>query len=163
MGNSPYCQPPTPVEALNGGQFTLSTQLIPLPTQHRSSFQKLPPISKTIFITYQIINTKSDQLQLFFLIQKGKKRMLNSLYFNSPCWELRLKGPNTKESCKPSFTQVLNRVHCGPFQANVCMKSLTEETVSQNDYLVYEFEIDAEPTGSDVTYKYDHFCTIKCL
>ena len=137
--------------------------MIPLPTQHRSSFQKLPPISKTIFITHQIINTKSDQLQLFFLIQKGKKRMLNSLYFNSPCWELRLKGPNTKKSCKPSFTQVLNRVHCGPFQANVCMKSLTEETVSQNDYLVYEFEIDAEPTGSDVTYKYDHFYTIKCL
>ena len=32
------------------------------------------------------------------------------------------------------------------------MKSLTEETVSQSDYLVYEFEIDAEPTGSDVTY-----------
>ena len=85
MGNSPYCQPPTPVEALNGGQFTLPTQLISLPTQHRSSFQKLPPISKTIFITHQIINTKSDQLQLFFLIQKGKKRMLNSLYFNSPC------------------------------------------------------------------------------
>ena len=71
-----------------------------------------------------------------------------------------MKIPNTNESCKP---QVLNRVHCGPFQANVCMKSLTEETVSQNDYLVYEFEIDAEPTGSDVTYKYDHFYTIKCL
>ena len=74
MGNSPYWQPPTPVEALYGGQFTLSTQLISLPTQHRSSFQKLSPISKTIFIIRQIINTKSDQFQLFFLSYSKRKK-----------------------------------------------------------------------------------------
>ena len=85
MGNSPYCQPPTPVEALNGGQFTLPTQLIPLPTQHRSSFQKLPPISKTIFIIRQIINTKSDQFQLFFpsYLKRKKEYVKFALFYLS--------------------------------------------------------------------------------